>query len=110
MGQRTQSRRRHAGMGSGQSALAQRGRQARSSHLGMGDEHMRIDRAGAGGPTRDGGRGGHGSAGGRPAGDEWREELLEPLVFAHRGSSELLPEHTMAAYLKALDEGADGLE
>ncbi|HET9518782.1 MAG TPA: glycerophosphodiester phosphodiesterase family protein [Actinoplanes sp.] len=33
-----------------------------------------------------------------------------PLVFAHRGSSEALPEHTLAAYLRALDEGADGLE
>lgn len=33
-----------------------------------------------------------------------------PLVYAHRGSSEALPEHTLAAYLRALDEGADGLE
>ena len=33
-----------------------------------------------------------------------------PLVFAHRGSSAVLPEHTLAAYLRALDEGADGLE
>ncbi|MFG1886337.1 glycerophosphodiester phosphodiesterase [Micromonospora sp. NPDC049051] len=33
-----------------------------------------------------------------------------PLVFAHRGSSHDLPEHTLAAYLRALDEGADGLE
>ena len=33
-----------------------------------------------------------------------------PLVFAHRGSSEARPEHTLAAYLHALDEGADGLE
>ncbi|GAA0810879.1 glycerophosphodiester phosphodiesterase [Spirilliplanes yamanashiensis] len=33
-----------------------------------------------------------------------------PLVFAHRGSSEALPEHTLAAYLRALDEGSDGLE
>jgi glycerophosphoryl diester phosphodiesterase len=33
-----------------------------------------------------------------------------PLVFAHRGSSGALPEHTLAAYLRALDEGADGLE
>lgn len=39
---------------------------------------------------------------GRPATD--------PLVFAHRGSSAVLPEHTLAAYLRALDEGADGLE
>jgi glycerophosphoryl diester phosphodiesterase len=34
----------------------------------------------------------------------------DPLVFAHRGSSADLPEHTLAAYLRALDEGADGLE
>jgi glycerophosphoryl diester phosphodiesterase len=33
-----------------------------------------------------------------------------PLVFAHRGSSAALPEHTLAAYRHALDEGADGLE
>ena len=33
-----------------------------------------------------------------------------PLVFAHRGSSAVMPEHTLAAYLRALDEGADGLE
>jgi glycerophosphoryl diester phosphodiesterase len=33
-----------------------------------------------------------------------------PLVFAHRGSSAAEPEHTLAAYLRALAEGADGLE
>ncbi|MGC4856023.1 glycerophosphodiester phosphodiesterase [Micromonospora sp. DT4] len=33
-----------------------------------------------------------------------------PLIFAHRGASYDLPEHTLAAYLRALDEGADGLE
>ncbi len=33
-----------------------------------------------------------------------------PLVYAHRGSSAALPEHTLAAYVRALDEGADGLE
>ncbi|GIH13111.1 glycerophosphoryl diester phosphodiesterase [Rugosimonospora africana] len=32
------------------------------------------------------------------------------MVFAHRGSSEALPEHTLGAYLRAVDEGADGLE
>lgn len=36
--------------------------------------------------------------------------MARPLVFAHRGSSYDLPEHTLAAYLRALDEGADGLE
>ncbi|RSM49808.1 glycerophosphodiester phosphodiesterase [Actinoplanes sp. ATCC 53533] len=33
-----------------------------------------------------------------------------PLVFAHRGGAGALPEHTLAAYLRALDEGADGVE
>jgi glycerophosphoryl diester phosphodiesterase len=33
-----------------------------------------------------------------------------PLVFAHRGSSATLPEHTLGAYLRAIEEGADGLE
>jgi glycerophosphoryl diester phosphodiesterase len=35
---------------------------------------------------------------------------LKPLVFAHRGSSASHPEHTLDAYLTAIDEGADGLE
>ncbi len=34
----------------------------------------------------------------------------EPLVFAHRGASAAQPEHTLGAYLRAIDEGADGLE
>jgi len=33
-----------------------------------------------------------------------------PLVFAHRGSSEAFAEHTLDAYLRAIEEGADGLE
>lgn len=33
-----------------------------------------------------------------------------PLVFAHRGGADALPEHTLGAYLRALDEGADGVE
>jgi glycerophosphoryl diester phosphodiesterase len=33
-----------------------------------------------------------------------------PLVFAHRGSSAALPEHTLEAYRQAIEEGADGLE
>jgi glycerophosphoryl diester phosphodiesterase len=33
-----------------------------------------------------------------------------PLVFAHRGSSRAQPEHTLGAYLRAIEEGADGLE
>jgi glycerophosphoryl diester phosphodiesterase len=33
-----------------------------------------------------------------------------PLVFAHRGGADALPEHTLGAYLRALNEGVDGLE
>jgi len=33
-----------------------------------------------------------------------------PEVVAHRGSSALEPEHTLAAYLQAIDDGADALE
>jgi glycerophosphoryl diester phosphodiesterase len=33
-----------------------------------------------------------------------------PLVFAHRGGADALPEHTLGAYLRALEEGVDGLE
>jgi glycerophosphoryl diester phosphodiesterase len=36
--------------------------------------------------------------------------VTKPLVFAHRGSSDAMPEHTLPAYLRAIDEGADGLE
>ncbi len=31
-------------------------------------------------------------------------------MFAHRGGADALPEHTLGAYLRALEEGADGLE
>ncbi|MDC8759203.1 glycerophosphodiester phosphodiesterase [Janthinobacterium fluminis] len=33
-----------------------------------------------------------------------------PLVFAHRGASALRPEHTLAAYAKAIHDGADYIE
>src|SRR6476646_2798670 len=33
-----------------------------------------------------------------------------PQVVAHRGSSETKAEHTLGAYVAALDEGADALE
>ena len=33
-----------------------------------------------------------------------------PLVIAHRGASDRVPEHTLAAYVQAIDDGADGLE
>jgi glycerophosphoryl diester phosphodiesterase len=35
---------------------------------------------------------------------------VRPLVFAHRGGADALPEHTLGAYLRALEEGVDGLE
>lgn len=33
-----------------------------------------------------------------------------PQVVAHRGSSDAYPEHTLPAYLRAIDEGADAVE
>jgi glycerophosphoryl diester phosphodiesterase len=33
-----------------------------------------------------------------------------PQIIAHRGSSRDLPEHTLSAYLRAIEEGADALE
>lgn len=36
--------------------------------------------------------------------------MTRPQVVAHRGSSALLAEHTLGAYVAALDEGADALE
>lgn len=37
-------------------------------------------------------------------------EPERPLVFAHRGASAVFAEHTRAAYLQALADGADGVE
>ncbi|QYY32091.1 glycerophosphodiester phosphodiesterase [Cupriavidus pinatubonensis] len=34
----------------------------------------------------------------------------KPLVIAHRGASALRPEHTLAAYAKAIEDGADVIE
>lgn len=34
----------------------------------------------------------------------------KPLVFAHRGASALRPEHTLASYAKAMEDGADYIE
>lgn len=44
----------------------------------------------------------------RPALSPWVNAT--PLVFAHRGSSAARPEHTVAAYELAVDEGVDGFE
>lgn len=38
------------------------------------------------------------------------EPRSRPLVIAHRGASGLEPEHTAAAYHRAIDDGADGFE
>lgn len=35
---------------------------------------------------------------------------MRPRIIAHRGSSEQLPEHTRAAYVQAILDGADGVE
>ncbi|MCU1531419.1 MAG: glycerophosphodiester phosphodiesterase [Arthrobacter sp.] len=35
---------------------------------------------------------------------------VRPLVYAHRGSSAVFAEHTRAAYLQAIADGADGVE
>lgn len=35
---------------------------------------------------------------------------MQPLIYAHRGASGQYAEHTRAAYLQALEEGADGVE
>ena len=39
-----------------------------------------------------------------------RVPRTRPQVVAHRGSSHDTAEHTLTAYVKALDEGADALE
>ena len=38
------------------------------------------------------------------------EEKPFPLIYAHRGASALAPENTLAAFLLALQAGADGIE
>ncbi|HSP62910.1 MAG TPA: glycerophosphodiester phosphodiesterase family protein [Pyrinomonadaceae bacterium] len=34
----------------------------------------------------------------------------DPLIIAHRGASAVVPENTLAAFARALDDGADGIE
>ncbi len=38
------------------------------------------------------------------------ERPRQVLVIAHRGASALLPEHTLAAYVRAIEDGADAIE
>jgi glycerophosphoryl diester phosphodiesterase len=40
----------------------------------------------------------------------WREPRSRPLVVAHRGSSSLAPENTLASFRQAIDDGADAVE
>ena len=40
----------------------------------------------------------------------WRSFKRTPLIVAHRGSSRIAPENTLAAFRKALDAGADAIE
>lgn len=37
-------------------------------------------------------------------------KLVRPLIVAHRGASALAPENTLAAFRRAIDDGADGIE
>lgn len=37
-------------------------------------------------------------------------DLDRPLLIAHRGASAVMPEHTLAAYARAIDDGADAIE
>jgi glycerophosphoryl diester phosphodiesterase len=43
-------------------------------------------------------------------GDAQAADRPRPLVFAHRGCSALRPEHTLGAYAKAIQDGADYIE
>ncbi|MFN7673796.1 MAG: glycerophosphodiester phosphodiesterase family protein, partial [bacterium] len=36
--------------------------------------------------------------------------MTKPIIIAHRGASGLRPEHTLAAYQLAIDQGADFIE
>lgn len=42
--------------------------------------------------------------------DDSKGRSVPPVIFAHRGSSGTYAEHTRAAYLQALADGADGVE
>ncbi len=39
-----------------------------------------------------------------------KTKTLRPLKIAHRGASALAPENTLAAFRRAVDDGADGIE
>jgi glycerophosphoryl diester phosphodiesterase len=46
----------------------------------------------------------------REGGQAMGDGAYRPLVVAHRGASAEAPEHTLAAYLRAIEQGADGVE
>lgn len=39
-----------------------------------------------------------------------KSNILRPLIVAHRGASALAPENTLAAFRRAIDDGAEGIE
>ena len=39
-----------------------------------------------------------------------REARKQPKIYAHRGASSNFPQHTLQAYLEAIEQGADGFE
>jgi glycerophosphoryl diester phosphodiesterase len=52
----------------------------------------------------------HGASDEQPPTEPVATTRHTPLVFAHRGASSTEPEHTLSAYMRAIDQGADGLE
>ena len=52
----------------------------------------------------------HTVAGAADAGQDPRARALVPIVIAHRGASGYVPEHTLAGYFLALQQGADYIE
>ena len=46
----------------------------------------------------------------QPQPQPWPSGRGVPRIVAHRGSSAEIPEHTLAAYQQAIDDGADALE
>lgn len=40
----------------------------------------------------------------------WRQLQKRPIIVAHRGSSAIAPENTLAAFKRAVDDGADAVE
>lgn len=45
-----------------------------------------------------------------PIRDQMKPKILRPLIVGHRGASALAPENTLAAFQRAVNDGADGIE